>query len=136
MTIQSTAGVTIEVAEIMPKEMKSLFVKNVLRTLEHKCGDVPFSEYASSNVHQIISDYGTPETIRCAALHIFGSTCPDAIEKLKTLKIIVEGYCPECGEKLDDDFFSTVEADYDTEGQGISYQACTKCNYNNLSTYL
>lgn len=136
MTIHSTNGVTIEGADIMPKEMKALFTKNVLRTLEYKCGNVPFSEMASATVYECIEAYNSGEALRSAALHIFGSTCPDAVEKLKTLKIIVDGYCPECGEKLDPDFFSTVEADYDTEGQGINYEACPKCNYNNLSTYL
>jgi hypothetical protein len=105
MTIHSTNGVTLEGTDTMPKEMKALFVKNVLRTLEYKCGNIPFSEMASATVYECIEAYGTKESLRSAALHIFGSTCPDAVEKLKTLKIIVDGYCPECGETLDDDFF-------------------------------
>ena len=135
MTIQSTNGVTIEVAEIMPKEMKRDYEKKILRLLEQKCHPFRFQDMAAMSVYDAIDSFGNT-TLECVALHLFYTTA--GVEKLKTMKIQVEGFCNECGEMLEAAYLETRAADHDTPSEGIQYETCTnpKCSYNNLSTYL
>jgi len=69
-----------------------------------------------------------PHRIKDAAYRIFRTDWPCAVEALKTRKIIVDGYCPDCGERLDEKSV-TKNVSYDWPGDWWNYETCPKCNY-------
>ena len=93
-----------------------------------------WDSYGGASVWTMIND--TDDSMfKRVALHVFGTNFPDAIDKLKTLQIYVEGRCPECGEP------TRLTADGETEynpQQGFiirepdTYNQCTLCTWNDL----
>lgn len=92
-----------------------------------------WEDYGSDNIWSMVNDWSDGDSmLKRAALHIFGTNFPDAIDKLKTLQIYVEGRCPECGEPTR--LTADGETMYDYTGgfiisEPITYEVCTLCNW-------
>jgi len=138
MTLFETLGNIFRPVEIIHLERGSdkLFsdkVKDVLKKVLREQPDYPL--FASATVYTLLEDYGGEKSLKEGALCIFGTDWEPAVSALKKLKILVEGYCPLCGEKLIDEFWETMEGDYDRQREGFNYYRCI-CGWNNLNKYL
>lgn len=120
-------GMALEIGKIVTLKNAKDFQEMALKTLEDVIGDSLNSDFASQNFHEIC---WTDRQRKDVALKIFGSDWPFAVEALKTLKVIFEGYCPECGEPLRDAYDERMRQTYDHPSEGIHYQECPKCDYD------
>ena len=138
MTLFETLGNIFRPVEIIhiDKGTDKLFSETVKDTLKKVLGEHPdYPLYASSTVFTLLEDYGGEKALKLGALCLFGTDWEPAVTALKKLKIIVEGYCPDCGEKLTEAFWETMAGDYDREVSGFNYYRCN-CGWNNLNKYL
>lgn len=60
-----------------------------------------WDDCASRTVYDLLASVDT-RLLKRAALRIFQTSYDPAIEKLKTLVIYVKGYCPYCGEPINE----------------------------------
>jgi hypothetical protein len=138
MTLFETLGNLLRPVEIIHLERgaSKLFSETVKEALKKVLREQPdYTLYASATVYTLLEDYGGEKSLREGALFIYGTDWEPAVSALKKLKILVDGYCPLCGEKLTDEFWETMEGDYDREVSGFNYNRCV-CGWNNLNKYL
>lgn len=111
-------------------ETYSNFIKH---GIERIIKDPAWVEHASSTVYELVRN--TDERLlKRAALHLFSSNSSAAIEKMKKLKILVDGYCPVCGEPTEMGFDETRAATNDLPREGIEYSRCTSCGWNDYKS--
>ncbi len=124
---------------ILPKAEALRFSEKVQAALNHVLDDTPYNDYASMSVYDMVESLNSfvgcnpARKLRDAALLIFKTDWPCAVENLKRLKIVVEGLCPECGEELIEMFKQTHEATYTNPAEGIEYLECPKCSYSDYN---
>ena len=138
MTLFETLGNLLRPVEIIHLERGSdkLFsdkVKDVLKKVLREQPD--YTEYASATVYDLVYDWGGERAVKDCALFLFDCDWEPMVAALKKLKILVEGYCPLCGEKLTEAFWETMAGDIDREVSGFNYNRCV-CGWNNLNKYL
>jgi hypothetical protein len=133
-----TGKVRITSDSLMGIDEAQRFSNHVKHSVDHAFRfqkDKPdWESYGGSSVWAMIND--TDDSMfKRVALHVFSTNFPEAIEKLKSLTIYVEGRCPECGEPTFET--SDGETEYNVhEGFIISepdtYNKCTLCNWIDL----
>lgn len=93
--------------------------------------DLDLTEHASQDLFSFISENADEMDLQRMSLHVFGMSWK--FNDLKKLKINVAGYCPECGERLEQDFYETLPQTHDHEREGIEFDYCSHCRFNNYS---
>ena len=128
--------VTIKGNHVSPKELAYGFSEHVKSIVEEAIWpDEPeWNIYVSMSVYDLLESYSLSERkIKTVALMIFGSDWGSIVHKLKELKILAEGFCPQCGEELIEMFKQTLEATYTNPAEGIEYLECPKCSYSDYN---
>ena len=130
-----TGKVRITSNSLMGVNEAQMFSNHVKHSVDHAFRfqkDKPdWEAYGGSSVWTMIND--TDDTmLKRVALHVFSTNFPDAVDKLKTFTIYVEGRCPECGEPIEEGYEEHREATHDLPSEGPSFNKCTLCHWNDL----
>jgi predicted RNA-binding Zn-ribbon protein involved in translation (DUF1610 family) len=120
--------VTIETNHIINKEIRREFDRKVEAVICKIWNIDHIEDYASHTVWDAVDPHQ-----KDAALLIFGSDWACFQELLRGMKIMVEGRCPECGDKLLDAFWETRPQTYDHPSEGVDYERCDSCGWNNYN---
>lgn len=124
--------VSIAINDDVMARIKQMFAGEVKSLIMDRGGFNTLVDFPSLTVHELLTERQRKDI----AVFLFGSDWPSSVEALKGLKVVVEGYCPDCGRKLNEGFDMTLPQTSEHEAEGKEYEYCEHCGYCEYKNYV